>query len=48
MGLGLFLARVVIERAGGSVTLESTPGAGTTAALTLPIATAATNRRMHA
>ncbi|HKU43613.1 MAG TPA: ATP-binding protein [Polyangiales bacterium] len=47
MGLGLFLARVVVERAGGSVTLDSRPGDGTTAALVLPIA-AATNRRMPA
>ncbi|HKP58049.1 MAG TPA: ATP-binding protein [Polyangiales bacterium] len=46
MGLGLFLARVVVERAGGSVKLDSQPGAGTTAALVLPLA-AATNRRMH-
>jgi two-component system sensor histidine kinase RegB len=47
MGLGLFLARVVVERAGGSVTLDSQPGAGTTAALVLPLI-AATNRRMQA
>jgi two-component system, sensor histidine kinase RegB len=47
MGLGLFLARAVVERAGGSVTLDSKPGAGTTAALVLPFATAAANRRMQ-
>ncbi|HET6334348.1 MAG TPA: ATP-binding protein [Polyangiales bacterium] len=46
MGLGLFLARAVVERAGGSVTLDSTPGSGTTAALVLPFAAAA-NRRMQ-
>lgn len=46
MGLGLFLARAVVERAGGSVTLASIPGAGTTAALVLPFASAA-NRRMQ-
>ncbi len=28
MGLGLFMARQVIERHGGSVTLESAPGVG--------------------
>jgi two-component system sensor histidine kinase RegB len=46
MGLGLFLARAVVERAGGSVTLDSIPGSGTTAALVLPFAAAA-NRRMQ-
>lgn len=46
MGLGLFLTRVVVERAGGTVQLDSTPGRGTTAILTLPIESrAATNRR---
>jgi two-component system sensor histidine kinase RegB len=34
LGLGLFLARVFAERAGGSLRLES--GAGTTAILELP------------
>ncbi len=47
MGLGLFLARAVVERAGGSVTLDSKPGAGTTAALVLPFATSASNRRIQ-
>jgi two-component system sensor histidine kinase RegB len=43
-GLGLFLARAVVERAGGSVTLDSVPGAGTTAVLTLPAALARLSR----
>jgi two-component system sensor histidine kinase RegB len=37
MGLGLFLTRAVVERAGGHMQLESKPGAGTTAVLTLPL-----------
>ena len=35
-GLGVFLARAVIERLGGSLTFDSAPGAGTTATVTLP------------
>ncbi len=35
-GLGLPLARRVVERMGGTLALESQPGAGTTARLTLP------------
>jgi two-component system sensor histidine kinase RegB len=34
LGLGLFLARIFVERMGGSLTLESS--AGTTAVLELP------------
>lgn len=36
MGLGLFLARTLVEGLGGRLTLESQPGAGATAALELP------------
>jgi signal transduction histidine kinase len=36
MGLGLFLARAVVERAGGSLALRSAAGVGTTALVTLP------------
>lgn len=36
MGLGVFLARAVIERQGGSLRLRSTVGEGTTAQLELP------------
>lgn len=36
MGLGLFLARTVLERLGGGLDLSSVPGGGTTAVLTLP------------
>jgi two-component system sensor histidine kinase RegB len=38
MGLGLFLARVVLERIGGALELDSTVGRGTTATLLLPAA----------
>ena len=38
MGLGLFLARAVIERGGGALTLSSVDGRGTTAVVTLPVA----------
>lgn len=37
-GLGLFLARTFAERWGGSLTLSSSPGDGTTATLQLPAA----------
>jgi two-component system sensor histidine kinase RegB len=36
MGLGIFLARAVIERLGGQFSIRSSPGAGTTATLSLP------------
>jgi two-component system sensor histidine kinase RegB len=36
MGLGLFLARTVVERLGGVVTLDSVIGAGTTARIAVP------------
>ncbi|MCP4193071.1 MAG: HAMP domain-containing histidine kinase [Planctomycetaceae bacterium] len=36
MGLGLFLARSVIERLGGTLQLDSSPGRGVTAILELP------------
>jgi len=35
-GLGLALVRHVVERSGGSVTVASEPGAGTTFTLTVP------------
>lgn len=37
MGLGLFLARNVIERIGGELKIESTPGKGTTVTVALPL-----------
>ncbi len=37
MGLGRFLARSVIERLGGSIVTESTPGVGTEVAIQLPL-----------
>jgi two-component system sensor histidine kinase RegB len=36
MGLGIFLARAVVERLGGQFAIRSAPGAGTTATLALP------------
>lgn len=36
-GLGLPLARAIIERHGGTIVLESTPGEGTTVHITLPL-----------
>jgi two-component system sensor histidine kinase RegB len=38
MGLGLFLARTLVERLGGEVALESRTPRGTLARVTLPIA----------
>jgi len=35
-GLGLTLARAVVERHGGAISLDETPGGGTTARVTLP------------
>lgn len=37
-GLGLYIARGVIERAGGEITVQSTEGKGTTVSFTLPTA----------
>jgi len=37
MGLGLFVTRTVIERLGGTLVLESTPGQGTRARVALPL-----------
>jgi two-component system sensor histidine kinase RegB len=37
MGLGVFLARTVVERLGGAVTLDSAPRRGTTARLAVPL-----------
>src|SRR5580698_9861157 len=40
MGLGIFLARAIVERLGGELSIRSAPGAGTTATLWLPVAVA--------
>jgi two-component system sensor histidine kinase RegB len=40
MGLGLFLARSVLERVGGALDLRSVTGHGTTAAMRIPLAAA--------
>jgi two-component system sensor histidine kinase RegB len=41
MGLGIFLVRTVADRLGGRLTLESSLGAGTSAALELPLTSTA-------
>ncbi|MCC6764144.1 MAG: HAMP domain-containing histidine kinase [Deltaproteobacteria bacterium] len=46
MGLGIFLARAVLERVGGSIEIASTLGRGTTVTVVLPRAGAATVRRI--
>jgi len=38
MGLGIFLARSIVERLGGGLSIRSAPGAGTTATVWLPVA----------
>ena len=38
MGMGLFLARALVEQLGGHLLLVSAPGSGTTATLELPVA----------
>jgi two-component system sensor histidine kinase RegB len=38
MGLGVFLARAIVERLGGGLSIRSAPGDGTTATLWLPVA----------
>lgn len=38
LGLGLTTARIIVERHGGRVTLDSEPGRGTTATVVLPLA----------
>jgi two-component system sensor histidine kinase RegB len=38
MGMGLFLARALVEQLGGTLELQSVPGSGTSAVLALPAA----------
>jgi two-component system sensor histidine kinase RegB len=45
MGLGLFLARVVVDRMGGHFNLCSTQGSGTVATFVLPVKPPATTHR---
>ncbi|HEX3906159.1 MAG TPA: ATP-binding protein [Polyangia bacterium] len=40
MGLGIFLARAIVERLGGELSIRSAPGSGTTATLWLPVGSA--------
>jgi signal transduction histidine kinase len=39
LGLGLAIVREIVERHGGTITLQSAPGGGTTACVLLPLAT---------
>jgi two-component system sensor histidine kinase RegB len=48
MGLGLFLTRAVVERLGGILTIDSTPGRGTTVVLSIPCRVDATIDRIAA
>ena len=45
-GVGMDVVRAMVERAGGTVALESRPGAGTTVRLTLPLSMAVTRVMM--
>jgi len=39
-GLGLSIAKIAVERGGGTIAIDSTPGRGTTVSLCLPLASA--------
>jgi len=45
MGLGVFLARTLVERLGGSLSFESAPHQGTVATVLLPLLDASANER---
>ena len=45
MGLGVFLARAVVERLGGAVTITSAPGTGTSVVFALPLGRRRRRRR---
>ncbi len=47
-GLGLLIARALVHAHGGSIGIESAPGAGTTVTIHLPIGAAADERRADA
>ena len=44
MGLGLWIARAIVEAHGGELRVDAPPGAGTTFHFTLPFAHAARRR----
>jgi two-component system, NtrC family, sensor kinase len=46
-GLGLAVARSIIEQHGGEITVESTPGKGTEFVVALPVATPAANLEVN-
>lgn len=43
LGLGLYIARTIVDRHGGALTVESKPGAGATFTITLPLLATADN-----
>jgi PAS domain S-box-containing protein len=47
-GLGLYIARVLVEAHGGSIAVQSTPGHGSTFTVTLPVRMPASNSGTHA
>jgi two-component system sensor histidine kinase RegB len=48
LGLGLFLARTLVEHLGGRFTLDSSPGRGTRAMVELPATAGAPRIATHA
>ena len=47
LGLGVFIARSLCEQMGGRLTLESSPGVGTTARARIPCRSAAGSGEPH-